>query len=70
MAGDHAEVEMKGFQPVEVEGGHIQLRFDFIAVPACADRIVPTFTLSREALTDLATKLKLLASDLPMVDQE
>ena len=70
MASDHADAEIQGFQPVEVEGGQIQLRFDAISVPDGATRIVPTLTLSREALSDLATKLKLLAADLPMVDGE
>lgn len=70
MASDRAEVEFQGFQPVEIESGLIQLRFDAIDVPAGATRIVPTLTMSREGLNDLARKLKLLASDLPMVDSE
>ena len=70
MAGGRVDVELQGFQPVEVEGDKVQLRFDPVAVPDGAPRIVPTLTLSREALSDLATKLKLLASDLPMLDKE
>ena len=70
MAGDHADVELQGFQPIELEGDKIQLRFDAVEVPTGASRVVPTLTLYRQALSDLATKLKLLASDLPMVGGE
>ena len=70
MASDRADVELQGFKPVEVDADKIQLRFDPVDVPAGATQVVPTLTLSRKALSDLATKLKLLASDLPMVDGE
>ena len=70
MASDRADVELQGFQPVEVDADKIQLRFDPISMPDGATHVVPTLTLSRDALDDLATKLKLLASDLPMVDGE
>ena len=68
MPFDRADVELEGFQPIEVDADKIQLRFDPISMPGGATRVVPTLTLSRDALNDLATKLKLLASDLPMVD--
>ncbi|WP_237479410.1 hypothetical protein [Lichenibacterium dinghuense] len=67
---EHPAVELRGFRPVDLGDDQIQLRFDALAVPAGAVEVVPTLTLSREDLGDLGTKLKLLASDLPMVDGE
>lgn len=69
MAGDRVDSELQGFQPVELEGDQIQLRFDAVSVPDGATRIVPTLTLSREGMRDLATKLKQLAADLPMLEE-
>ena len=69
MASDRVDSELQGFQPVDLEGGQIQLRFDAVSVPDGATRIVPTLTLSREGMKDLATKLKLLAADLPMLEE-
>ncbi len=70
MAGYRLDVELRGFTPVELENDKIQLRFDHIAVPTGAGRVVPTLMLSREALGDLATKLKLLASDVAWTAEE
>ena len=70
MARYRLDAELQGFKPVELEGDKIQLRFDHIAVPTGAGRVVPTLTLSREALSDLATKPKRLASDVALTAED
>ncbi len=59
------EVELTGFQPLDVGDGQIQLRFDPVAIPVGEDKLVPTLTVSRAGLSELASRLKLLAADVP-----
>lgn len=63
--GGHPEVELNGFQPIDLGDGQMRLRFDPVKVPEGAEKVAPTLTLTRNALNDLAARLRLLAGDLP-----